>query len=259
MFAVADEAARARGIRLIAPERPGYGLSDHCRHGDLRQAALDVGAVAEVYGLRRFAVIGVSGGAPFAVATALACRDRVGLLALISPVGPIADLGSRVPISIGHSLLFRVLARSSVGQRGFFVSLRYLLRRAPDTAYRWLMHRVPPSDRDLLMRPQVKASLQAAIREGLRRGVEGPVQDLRLYCAPWRLPLADLDVPAFIWQGSSDSIVPAAAAYALAGMLPSCRLEIVEGAGHYWVFGQFGRILDTVVAVMAGAGANPSS
>ena len=31
MFALTDKAARERGLRIFAPERPGYGLSDFRR------------------------------------------------------------------------------------------------------------------------------------------------------------------------------------------------------------------------------------
>jgi pimeloyl-ACP methyl ester carboxylesterase len=64
------------------------------------------------------------------------------------------------------------------------------------------------------------------------------------------LRLADIDVPAIVWQGSDDPVVPPAAAYALARALPNCRLDVIQGAGHYWVFAQFGLILDAVAAVL---------
>ena len=249
MFALTDKAARERGVRLIAPEREGYGLSDRGNAASLAEAAKDVGAVADAYRLDRFALIGVSGGAPYAVAAAAASLDRVVLLALASPVGPCADLGRKLRLSGLHRLTFRRLAWSSLGARGFFLALRYMVFEHPDIAYRMLMRRVRPSDREILARPEVRASLQAAMREGLRRGVEGAVQDLRLYCAPWRLQLAEIDVPAIIWQGSDDAIVPPAAAYALAQRLPNCRLDVIP-AGHYWMFDQFGMILDAVAAAL---------
>ena len=70
MFALTDQAARERGLRIIAPERPGYGLSDYRRRDALAQTAEDVNALADGLGLDRFALIGVSGGAPHAMAAA---------------------------------------------------------------------------------------------------------------------------------------------------------------------------------------------
>ena len=237
----------------IAPDRAGAAGIWTLRLPALREpgeSAEDISAVANAYGLDRFAIIGVSGGGPFAIAAAAANLDRVVLLALACPVGPIADIRRHIRMSRMHYLLFQVLARSALGPRAFFRSLRYMVLRAPDTAYRWLTRRVRASDRELLARAEVRASLQAAVREGLRPGIEGAVQDLRLYCAPWRLPLAEIDVPAIVWQGSDDTIVPPAAAYALARTLPNCRLDVIPAAGHYWVFGQFGLILDAVAAAL---------
>jgi len=248
MFALAHEAARDRGVRLIAPERPGYGLSDYRHVESLAQIAEDLISVADAYGIGRFAVMGVSGGAPHAVAAAEAMPDRVSLLALVGPVGEVAD--EELRLSRFHRFLFKGLARRPWAIRALFRRVRLLVFRSPDTAYRWLMRRVRPSDRTVLARSDVRASLQAAIGEGLRPGVEGAEQDLRLYCAPWRLRLAEIDIPAIVWQGSDDTVVPPAAAYALARALPNCRLDVIPAAGHYWVFDQFGLILDAVAAVL---------
>src|SRR5262249_61932221 len=87
MFALAHKAARERGVRLIAPERPGYGLSDYRAAESLAQIAEDLKSVADAYGLGRFAIIGVSGGAPYAVAAAEAVPGGVRLLGLGSPGG----------------------------------------------------------------------------------------------------------------------------------------------------------------------------
>ena len=248
MFALADRAARERGIRLIAPERPGYGLSDYRHSESLAQIAEDLSAVADLYEVERFAVIGVSGGGPYAVAAAAAMPDRISLLALVAPIGEVADVQLR--LSRFQRLLFRRLARRPWASRLFFGRLRLMVFRSPDTAYRWLMRRVRAADRELLARSGVRISLQAAMGEGLRPGVEGVAQDLRLCCSPWRLRFADIDVPAIIWQGSDDPVVPPEAAYALARALPNCRLDVIPAAGHYWVFSRFALILDAVAAVL---------
>lgn len=250
MFALADEGARARGLRIIAPERAGYGLSDVHRYQSLADAARDVTALATALALPRFAVLGVSGGGPYAIAVAAENRDRTRLLALVSPVGPVAECGREVVMSRMHRLIFRRFARSPRACHAFFQSFRRLVLWAPGLAYRGLTHRVGPADRELLGRREVKASLQAAIREGLRTGVSGAVQDVRLFCGLWELPLGAIEVPAVLWQGTEDPIVPAEAAYRLARSLPNCRLEPLEGAGHYWVFGAFGLVLDALAAAL---------
>jgi pimeloyl-ACP methyl ester carboxylesterase len=244
MFALTDQAARVRGLRIVAPERPGYGLSDYCRVASLTQLAADAEALVDALGLDWFAVLGVSGGGPHALAAASAMPDRVALLALVSPVGPIAD--RQIRMTRLHRLIFTRMGRSDPACAAFFWSVRTLVRYTPEVAYRALMQRVVASDRELLQRAKVKANLQTALREGLRPGIKGARQDLRLFCAPWGLALEEIDVPAVVWQGSDDAIVPPAAAYLLAETLPNCHLDVIQGGGHYWVFGQFERVLDAV-------------
>ncbi len=250
MFALTDKAARQRGLRIIAPERPGYGLSDFRPQESLAEGAGDLKSLADELKLSRFALIGISGGGPYAVAAACAMPDRVVLLALINPVGPVAESQHRIRMSKLHRLIFTRLARSTAACAAFFGSLRALVQFAPGLAYRALMQRVPPSDRIVLAREEVRANLQAALREGLRPGIKGALQDLRLYCAPWGLALDEVDVPAVLWQGSDDTIVPPQAAYDLAEILPNCRLDVVEACGHYWVFTQFERALDPAEAAL---------
>jgi pimeloyl-ACP methyl ester carboxylesterase len=250
MFALTDQGARERGLRIVAPERPGYGLSDFHRLDTLPQMAEDVKALTDALELRRFALIGVSGGGPPALAAAASLGPRIALLALVSPVGPIAECHGRIRMSRLHRLIFTKMGRSPRACATFFWSLRSLVRWAPGVAYRALTQRVTQSDRRVLARPEVRANLQAAIREGLRPGISGALQDLRLFCAPWGLKLADIDVLAVMWQGSDDTIVPPQAAYHLAETLPNCRLDVIQGAGHYWVFDQFGRVLDAAQAAL---------
>ncbi|HKQ54270.1 MAG TPA: alpha/beta hydrolase [Methyloceanibacter sp.] len=252
MFALTDEAARQRRLRVVAPERPGYGLSDFRLQTSLAEAASDLEQCANALDLRRFALIGVSGGGPYAVAAAAAMPRRVALLALINPVGPVAEYGRRIRMSKAHRLIFGRLGRSDAFCTVFFWSLRRLVHFAPELAYRALRKRVGASDRAVLARDEVRANLRAALQEGLRPGIDGARQDLRLYCADWRLPLRDTDVPAVLWQGSDDAVVPPGAAYELAETLPNCRLDVVQNCGHYWIFSGFERVLDAARAALSG-------
>jgi pimeloyl-ACP methyl ester carboxylesterase len=250
MFGLTDAAARERGLRIIAPDRPGYGHSDYRRNPSLMRSAEDFVALVDTLKTERLAVIGVSGGGPHAVATASAMLDRVALLALVSPVGPIAECRKQVRMSRMHRLIFTRMGRSTPACASFFWSLRGMVRWAPGVAYRVLQQRVTPTDRFVLGRSEVEVNLRAAICEGLRPGIKGALQDLRLFCSPWDLPIGEIDVPAVVWQGSDDTIVPPSAAYHLATKLPNCRLDVIQQAGHYWGFANFPRVLDTVTAAL---------
>lgn len=84
----AEPAARALGVRLIAPDRPGIGSSDRVPGRTLLDWPADVSELATALGIDRFAVLGWSLGGPFAAACAFALSDRVTTLGLVAPCLP---------------------------------------------------------------------------------------------------------------------------------------------------------------------------
>jgi pimeloyl-ACP methyl ester carboxylesterase len=77
-------------VRLIAPDRPGMGLSDFQPNRKISDWPDDVVALADSLGLHSFAVLGVSGGAPYAEVCALKIPHRLTAVAIVSGVGPFA-------------------------------------------------------------------------------------------------------------------------------------------------------------------------
>ncbi len=92
-----DESPRAAGVRLILPDRPGYGLSDTHPSATLLDWARDVEELADALRFDRFAVFGVSGGGPPALVCGFALPDRVAAVGLVSSVGPCQDEPELVP------------------------------------------------------------------------------------------------------------------------------------------------------------------
>ena len=99
-----------RGIRIIALDRPGYGLSDPVEvpRERFRQAAIEfLDESVDALGLESFALAGGSMGGTWALWYALACPERVRGLALLgsAPLLP----GTRPPTPL------RVMAAPVVG------------------------------------------------------------------------------------------------------------------------------------------------
>ena len=116
-FAIGHDAGRELGLALVAPDRWGYGLSDVPETPSLPAFAADMAALMDHLGHRRFAVGGISGGGPYAAAVAACLASRVTALALVSPVGPIADPAVPPSLSRFHRFCFTVLPRSAARDR----------------------------------------------------------------------------------------------------------------------------------------------
>lgn len=246
MFQIADGFARAQGLRLIAPERAGFGLSSFQKARPLMDSADDMAMLLDALGLDRVAVAGVSGGAPFAVALAAGRPDRVSAMGLVSPVGPFA--GPEKPDRIGsaHYVTFRLLPGVPLLYRALFTVGRLGFLFVPQAMAALIMSRSAPSDWRILSEKRKRRNLLRGLREGVRPGVGGAVEELRCFSRPWALPLDQVKAPTILWQGLSDRNVPVPAALRLGELIPGCEIRRVESAGHYWILRNYGHVLDSV-------------
>jgi len=247
MFRPADEPARRLGLRLICPDRAGIGRSSPHAERTLASHAAEIEALADRLGLGRFVLFGVSGGAPYATVAAERLRERLKLLVLVSPMGPVADMRD-VPIHPGHRRFFL--------QLGQMPALARPIARVAAAAFLWKpghFHRrfaalIGEPDRTTLLRPAIVAHVEGDIRECLRQGVDGALRDLTLFGRPWGVAPEQITTPAIVWQGTADSVVPQAVSFALARRLANAELVTVDGAGHFWIYDNVEPVLARIAA-----------
>jgi pimeloyl-ACP methyl ester carboxylesterase len=91
---VSNAFLRDRGIRRITVDRPGVGFSDPQLGRTLLDWPNDVAQLVEALRLERFGLLGVSGGAPHALACAGPCPTGSGPWPLVSGIGPLDRRGA---------------------------------------------------------------------------------------------------------------------------------------------------------------------
>src|SRR5690606_6473600 len=80
--------AEAEGLRIIGVDRPGIGSSTPHLYDDILDWTPDLAEFADTLGIERFAIVGLSGGGPYALAAAAAFPDRVGAVGVLGGVAP---------------------------------------------------------------------------------------------------------------------------------------------------------------------------
>jgi pimeloyl-ACP methyl ester carboxylesterase len=240
--------ALARGIRIIAPDRPGLGLSTRLPGRQIADWPSDVRELADALGIARFAVIGISGGGPYVAACAWGLPERITRAGIISGVGPPAPgsaVGSglrrreRVALDLALARPWLLRAVMSAGAAP--------ARRWTERLYAGIQSLASPADRPILERPDVAECLIAGIKEAFRQGGQGPADELLLVARPWTFRLEDIRIPVRLWYGEADRVVPVAMGRHLAAAIPDCRAEFIPGAGHYLVFDRIGPFLDAMI------------
>jgi pimeloyl-ACP methyl ester carboxylesterase len=240
--------ALARGIRIIAPDRPGLGLSTRLPGRQIADWPRDVRELADALGIARFAVIGISGGGPYVAACAWALPERIiraGIISGVGPPSPGSDLCSG--LRRRERLLVDLGFRTPWLLRAVLTSAAAPCRRWTERLYARVRGLSSPADRPILERPDVAECLIAGMKEAFRQGGQGPADDVLLLARPWTFRPEEIRVPIRLWHGEADGVVPVAMGRSLATAIPGCRAEFIGDAGHYLVFDRIGPFLDAMI------------
>src|SRR4029079_19761773 len=175
MAQLADEPARSLGLRIISPERPGICGSSLQRDRKLVDWPRIVGQLVDNLGIGEFRILAISGGAPYAYATAVAIPERVRAIAIVGgviPFGELKDFKGLLPL-YRHMLAF-YRNRPRLLRQLFFLARPFLSVRAPIRLRPLLL-------KMLLLRSCDAASLRddaafEAIFESQRRAWRGSVE-----------------------------------------------------------------------------------
>jgi pimeloyl-ACP methyl ester carboxylesterase len=240
----------SRGLRYITCSRPGYGDSTRRPGRTVADCVGDTSAAIEQLGHERFYTAGWSGGAPHALACAALMPHRV--LAAASIAGP-APVGAQGIDWLGG------MGEENVEEFGAAMAgpdelQSYLEKVGPefgsvtgDEIVAALGDLVGEVDKAALT-GELGAFLAGNIREGLRNGLWGWFDDDLAFVRDWGFDLGGLTVPATVWQGAQDRMVPFAHGEWLAAHAP-VRARLMPEHGHLSLaVASFPTILDDLLA-----------
>jgi pimeloyl-ACP methyl ester carboxylesterase len=243
-----DAPARTVGVRVIAPDRPGFGLSDPKRRRSFSGWPDDVVQLAVHLGIYDFAVLGTSGGSPYVVACADQISERLTAAGIVSGISPLHNQAVRLTMNPDQRRMFVSVGRFPwLARRIFARNMQEVQADFPSLLKRMAEER-PEVDRSILERPDVKDMLRTNLTEVFRQGVAGAVQELALYRGSWRIALKNVAYPIQIWQGRKDVITPPSMADELASLLPHTLTRWYADEGHSLLFARSEEILRQLVS-----------
>jgi pimeloyl-ACP methyl ester carboxylesterase len=238
-------------IRVIAPDRPGFGTSTFQPGRRLTDWADDVRQLADSLRIDRFLVAGFSGGGPHALAVAHELPDRVIAAGCIGGAGPIEGPDALAGMNRANRMIFR-LARKTPQALGLLIAPHaYLIRHQPgrvvDRATR--DRHMPEADRAVMADPRQRELMITAGTEAFRQGIRGLIHEAHICAQPWGFDPATISPPVFLWHGDHDTNVPIAMARHLAAQIPHSTLTIYPNEGHLTVPKHWPEIQATFLSV----------
>ncbi|KAK6351003.1 hypothetical protein TWF718_004181 [Orbilia javanica] len=249
----------SRNIRIIAPNRPGFGQSSQHPNRKITDHARDVMAIADSLGIQKFRVMGLSGGGPYS----LACAHSI-------PAERLTGVGV-----IAGTAPWKLNPTKGMDWHGWmrFHLVRYLswtfntayLRRSFDNKLKsWSVEErrefwrkdVQNTAIDLGEKDKVVAQSKEAVEEivdctmeAFELGCEGAMQDSVLLVADWDFELGDIRFDNVrLYFGTEDRSTPIHGARAMKKAIKGAKLVEYEGDGHFSILVDRGaEILDDFV------------
>jgi pimeloyl-ACP methyl ester carboxylesterase len=234
---------RSMGVRVITPDRPGYGLSDPHPHRLLLDWPFDIEDLADSLGIARFGIVGLSGGGIYALACAAAIPYRLTEVVVTGCPGPMQRPGALADTRfLTHAGVWLGAHAPWLLEAGATLVSPFV-RRFPGFFVDHFNDGVPPADRRWLSMPSVNKGAADTLREAMRPGVWGYVQDIRTLATPWGFELGDIKVPVQLWHGDEDAVIPLHHGRYLASAIPRATLRLCPGEGHMLMWNHLPEIL----------------
>ncbi|KAI8804715.1 Alpha/Beta hydrolase protein, partial [Cladochytrium replicatum] len=241
-----DELGKRLNVRILSMDRPGIGLSSFHPTRQISDWAFDVRTFAKQLNIPRYAIVGGSGGSPYALACArhIPGEEIIGL-GVLAGVGPYLEVGTKGMTFLGR-LGLNVVLRSP----GWFVrsmagsSSKKAQDPDPEVFERLLVKQLkalPASDQKEVLNPPTLKAVVGGMREHFRNGPDGYVREAQLLGKPWGFELEQVPIEGvWFWYGSEDRNTPPGQGKWMAERVPRSVYKEFKGASHFTIAGLYG-------------------
>ncbi len=247
-------AASAQGCRVIAIDRPGFGLSDfQCNRciadwvDDITEF-IDSPELPSDLNLNEFSIVGLSSGSPYA----LICAARLpeSRLRSVTVVGGMAPLDQICGDGGNADRSFRQIERRPRLASILINQGKRLMCRRPDCALRLMSREFSTADCFVFFQEPYAQALEDMFLQAVRCGPNGLVHDISLLARPWGFCVEEIDRHIDLWYGSCDITTRAESMGSyLNGALADSSFTLVQGEGHLSIMIRTGHeILGQVIA-----------
>ncbi len=253
-----DDLNRQLGIRMIALDRPGYGLSDFQQDRTYLDWPNDVGELADHLGIERFAVLGWSSGGPYAAVVAHQLPERVAAALIVAGEGPYAS--DDYPQSVlqdsttfngsGANKLFIWSANNGPWlMQTLFRMSRIMIFNDPLGVMESSGGFEMPARDEQFFTHDFRQEFTTGMVESFRQGAEGVTREYTIERLDWPFALEDIQSPTvLVFHGAEDTAVHPKVSEYVCSRIPSCDAPtIYPGEGHSVAYYRYKEIVQAML------------
>jgi pimeloyl-ACP methyl ester carboxylesterase len=230
-----DDTAEKLGIRVIATDRPGIGISTFQDNRQFIDWGNDISELANALGLTEYSIFGLSGGAPHVLSCILADTSRIKYASIISGATPYDYKGTLKGMWFPVKLIHWFAGMKKDKRLRKFIQDDYdNLVEKPEKRIKQFQKFLPKPDKILMNNhPEYGWEFIEGSKESYRQGIDAVVQEWKLYVSDWLMNLNDIDYPINLWYGSADKMAPVSRGNYYDKQLPNSKLKVVENEAHF--------------------------
>jgi pimeloyl-ACP methyl ester carboxylesterase len=221
-----NDIAKRLGARIISPDRPGFGLSDFKRNRRILDWPNDVIELADTMNIDKFAILGISGGGPYALACAFKISERMTAIAICASMGP-----ANAPGAASGTAMY-IPRKNPLIKKLLLMGMAMGLRKDPDRVISQMKNTFPEVDCLMFNRPEIQKPFMESLQETFHSGTNGYSLESSLYSRPWGFQLQDISMKVRIWHGEDDANVPISVGRSLAETIPNSQAIFLPNEGH---------------------------
>jgi pimeloyl-ACP methyl ester carboxylesterase len=230
-----DSTAKELNIRLMSPDRPGIGLSTFQANRKILDWGADIVQLADSLNINRYSIFGLSGGAPHVLACVYNDSSRIDNASIISGATPNNYKGTLKGIWLPVKLIHWFAGKRNDKQLRKFIQNDFeSLVNKPDKRMKQFQNFLPKPDKRLLTeKPEYGWEFINGSIESYRQGIDGVVQEWKLYVADWQIDLNKVQFPITLWYGVEDKMAPKNRAKYYKEALPNSTLHLIDNEAHF--------------------------
>ncbi|MFX1284200.1 MAG: alpha/beta fold hydrolase [Promethearchaeota archaeon] len=226
-----------KNIRIITIDRPGFGLSDF-QNRKLLEWPDTVLELAQFLEIKKFSIMGISGGGPHCIVCAYKIPERLRNCIAIGTPGPPEIETKHFPwllrvqgwifkhFPFTYRQYMKMISKTSSDPE----QLRNFTRKHKK--------RYPPADAKFILEDSGEnlQLITRAIREGTQHTFKGAVHEMKLFSSSWGFQLQDIspNQKIILWHGEDDLTFNAAKE--MNEIIPNCEARFFPNEGHFSVY-----------------------
>ena len=222
--------ADSSNFRIVEVIRSGYGNSSSLPNRTVSDMANINLEIANALGIERFAIIGISGGGPPALALAHISGERCIGVVIVAGIAPFVE--SNFDFYEGMDELNRQeWMDAQEDMKRFEENISQHASQWSGYDFEQIKSIINSNTNNVVSDERISA-FHINTRYSFMQGPNGLREDFLAFLQPWGFSFSELSSPVCIWSGNKDVNVPVGHAKWLHQSLSGSELIILEGEDH---------------------------